>query len=150
LRTAEQASSLKPEAVPELLKALRDRDSAVRYWAAMGLLMRGADAVKPAETQLRSLLADPAPSVRIVACEALGRYGTDDDVAKVLPVLMELASPEKNGIYLSLLSLNALDAMGAKARPVKEAVKSLPSKDPSADARLSGYAANLIASILQN
>ena len=36
LATAELASGLKPDAVPELKKALADADSAVRYWAAMG------------------------------------------------------------------------------------------------------------------
>src|SRR5262245_3925665 len=41
VETAELASILDPSAVPELKQALRDSDSAVRYWAALGLLMRG-------------------------------------------------------------------------------------------------------------
>src|SRR5439155_23958625 len=39
--TAELASGLDPRAAGELTKRLADSDSAVRYWAALGLLMRG-------------------------------------------------------------------------------------------------------------
>ncbi len=40
LKTAELASSLRSDATPELIKSLEDADSAVRYWGALGLLMR--------------------------------------------------------------------------------------------------------------
>ena len=42
---ADLASRLEPAALPELVSALKDDDSAVRYWAALGILMRGQDAV---------------------------------------------------------------------------------------------------------
>ena len=45
---AELASSLQNDAVPELKKALGDTDSGVRYWAALGLRMRGEKAVMTA------------------------------------------------------------------------------------------------------
>src|SRR5262249_14441633 len=38
---AELASLLEPGALPTLKKGLEDRNSAVRFWAALGILMRG-------------------------------------------------------------------------------------------------------------
>ena len=45
LETAELASMLRPDAVPALKAAARDGDAAVRWWAALGFLMRGRDGV---------------------------------------------------------------------------------------------------------
>jgi len=45
-QTAELASGLRTDAVPALGAALREQDSAVRYWAALGFLMRGRDVVR--------------------------------------------------------------------------------------------------------
>ncbi len=88
IATAELASSLKPDAMPALLKALGDSDTAVRYWAVMGILMRGAEAVTKEAVPLRKVLSDEgAPCVRVAAAEALGRYGTDEDAKKSLAVL---------------------------------------------------------------
>jgi hypothetical protein len=47
--------------------ALSDEDSAVRYWAALGLLMRGAAGVAAGEPAFEKLLDDPEPAPRIVA-----------------------------------------------------------------------------------
>ena len=64
---AEAASSLTAAAVPELKKGLVHADSAVRYWAAMGFVMR-----QSTPPELNKLLADPSPSVRaVVSCENL-------------------------------------------------------------------------------
>ena len=77
--TADLASSLDKAATPELEKRLKDPDSAVRYWAALGLLMRGI------KQPLENSLTDASPYVRIVAAEALGRYGTRSRPAKGPP-----------------------------------------------------------------
>src|SRR5262249_9210519 len=44
--TAERASLLQAEAVGSLRKAFEDDDSAVRYWATLGMLMRGRGGVE--------------------------------------------------------------------------------------------------------
>ena len=95
-RAAEAASS--PELVPvaDLVALLADDDSAVRYWGATGLLIRGREAVAEAREPLRKALEDPAPAARIPAAEALGRYGSDADTRAALDVLIELANAEKN------------------------------------------------------
>jgi uncharacterized sulfatase len=125
---AEVASSLEPDAVSELREALHDTDSAVRYWAAMGILMRGERGVESARSELHEALTDASPSVRVVAAQALGQYGTDEDLGAALPVLLKLANKDDNGIYVSMLALNAIDALDGKAAGAVEAVKALPTK----------------------
>ena len=64
--------------------------------------------------ELVKALDDQSPYVRIVAAEALGRYGTDADLEHALPVLLELAPVNRNGVYVSMFALNALDSLGAR------------------------------------
>lgn len=139
--TADQASSLDKGVTPELEKRLKDPDSAVRYWAALGLLMRGL------KQPLENSLDDQSPYVRIVAAEALGRFGTEADLQKALPVLLDLAPPQKTNVFVALAALNALDNLGAKVRPVKEKIKAINPKDPKADARFNSYVARLLEHI---
>ncbi len=147
-QAADLAASLDPAAAPELVKLLSDDDSAVRYWGAMGLLMRGQQAVSQGSDALRRVLADDAPAVRIAAAEALGRYGTNTDARKALDVLMEYADPEKNGIFLSMASLNAVDYMDKRAMPAKARIAKLPTGDPNADRKFRAYVPNLIKKTL--
>lgn len=135
MATAELASSLKADALPELKKAFQDPDSAVRYWAAMGILMRGKTAVELAHKELCTALTDESPSVRIVAAQALGQYGSQADLGKALPVLLELASCEKNSVYVSLMALNAIDYLDGRAASAVEAIKALPTKPKPEDQR---------------
>ena len=52
--TAELASMLRPDDLPALKSALGDDDAAVRYWAVLGILMRGRDAVDPSGPECRA------------------------------------------------------------------------------------------------
>jgi uncharacterized sulfatase len=149
LDMADRASLLKPEAQPELEKGLSDPDSGVRYWAALGLLMRGRNGVEPARARLRGALQDDSPSVRVTAASALGQFGNAEDLALALPTLKDLASPERNGAYVSMLALNAVDALGPKAAPLQEFLKKLPRKDPNAVARANEYVPRLLQRILR-
>jgi arylsulfatase A-like enzyme len=144
MAAAELASSLDEDAVPGLVEALDDRDSAVRYWAAMGILMRGADAVRATKARLVAALDDGSPYVRVIAAEALGRYGGDEEAARALRVLMELAPVDTNGVFVSMLALNALDAMDQRAAPAVDAIRRLPQKGSSAPRRMGAYVPNLI------
>ncbi len=137
METAELASGLEPGAAGELTNRLADSDSAVRYWAAMGLLMReSVDGIKEA-------LSDSSPNVRAVAAEALGRYGGAEDLKRSLEALMELVPADKNGAYVSLLALNALESLGGKATPVKAALRTLELEDKTSPARARGYGKTL-------
>lgn len=148
IATAELASSLERDTVPELIKSIQDKDSAVRYWAAVGILMRGVDAVNATKKTLHQALTDASPSVRVVAAEALGRYGNDEDVAKALEVLLDLARMDRNGVYISILALNALDALDGKTQSAVDAINALPQQAPAIHSRLRSYVPRLIEKIM--
>jgi uncharacterized sulfatase len=145
---AELASSLRRVRTGQMIRMLKDPDSAVRYWGVMGILMRGEKRVKFATPQLRAALTDPAPSVRIAAAEALGRYGSDEDARNALSVLLALAPPDTNGVFVSVQAMNALDAMGGRASSARETIRTMVTKDPTAHERMSTYVPRLVADIL--
>jgi hypothetical protein len=140
----ELASSLKPEATPDLIKAFGDPDSAVRYWAVMGIEMRGAGAVRTARSALHKALGDSSAYVRIVAAEALGQYGDEEDVKKALATLVNTAPADKNGAYVCLRALIAIDSLGAKAKPMAAAIKAIHVEDPETPQRARGYPARVM------
>lgn len=147
---AELASSLNPEAVSQLNSDLRDADSGVRYWGAAGLLMRGQAAVDTCKTGLLAALADSSVSVRVIAAEALGRYGDAADLQLALTALKEAADPTRTNVYVALAAMNALDALGAKAAPILSEMRALPTKDPKAPERANGYMGSLKTSVLSH
>ena len=92
--------------------------------------------------RLSAALADDSPIVRITAAEALGRFGSDEDAAESLKVLLHYARPEENA-FLSLAAWNALDYMDERAAPAKQALLDL-SPDPSdLPQRYGGYGLRL-------
>jgi HEAT repeat protein len=113
----------------------------VRYWAASGLLMR-----KMAEP-LRGSLSDASPYVRIVAAEALGRFGNAEDLKNALAALLEVVPADRNGAYVSIAALNALDALGEKAATAREAILKMPLVDPAAPERARDYGVRLAKEI---
>ena len=145
---ADLAASRQEGAIPKLLEAMDDSDSAVRYWGATGLLIRGKKAVAQTRARLLKALEDEAPAVRIVAAEALGRFGTAADARKALDVLLPLADAEKNGAFLAMMALNAIDYMDVRARPAKAAIERLPREDPNANRRFSRNVGRIIDKIL--
>jgi uncharacterized sulfatase len=144
---ADAASLLRPGATAQLGRGLKDGDSAVRYWAAMGLLMRGQAAVEKQRVELRAALNDEVPAVRMPAARALGLYGNDEDLKLSLAALGELISPEKNGLYVSLEALNAVDALGKKAASLAGAIKAMPQQGSFAGPRTREYVPKLVEHI---
>lgn len=72
-------------AIPELLARAKDPDSAVRFWAVLGLVTsRSSDA--KVVSGLKSALQDKLVSVRITAAEGLFNLGRCEEG---LPVLIE-------------------------------------------------------------
>ena len=96
---------------------LKDEDSAVRYWGAVGCVVRGEQA-KPAEEALLKALGDPSPSVRVAAADALTRIGRVD---AALPILERGLKDDSEWTRLHAATL--LDVLGAKADPVRDALK---------------------------
>ncbi|QDU63505.1 Arylsulfatase [Planctomycetes bacterium Pan216] len=143
LAMAEKASMLKEESTPDLIAALDDADSAVRYWGALGLLMRGSAGVEKGHEQLEASLKDKSPYVRIVAADALGQYGDKADVKQAMTTLLKEADQRNSGVYAAILAFNAIDQLGDKAKPFKKQIAALPEKIPSVKGRPSGYVGRL-------
>ncbi len=141
---AELASSRDSKVIPKLVEELQADDSAVRYWAALGLVMLEEPAVTQARAPLRKALEDPSNSVRCIAAEALGRYGNDEDAQLAREELARLANPEQTGFYIALLALNAIDAMGDRARPLQKTLEELPDGSDSAPPRMGSYIPRLL------
>jgi uncharacterized sulfatase len=145
LGAADLASSGQQNATKQLESAMRDTDAGVRYWGVMGALIRGGKEVNRTHDSLRNAMTDASPSVRIAAAEALGRYGNEEDLSAALAVLIGLADSEKNNSYVAIHALNAIDALGRKAAPLKERIASLPMLDPNSPTRVNNeYATNLV------
>jgi uncharacterized sulfatase len=136
LAAAELAASLKPGVTAQLEKLMADTDSALRYWGAMGVLMRGSAEVAKTKTALKKALADESPAVRIAAAEALGRYGNEDDLKQAMTALLPLCNPVEHGAYVGMQALNAVDGLGAKAKPWAAQVLALPDAAPGAPERV--------------
>lgn len=145
LAMAELASAGTPAGQDKLVAGLSDTNSAVRYWAAMGLLMRGEEAVKQAHTALEKSLDDSSKSVRCIAAEALGKYGTPQESKAAVETLVSLANQNKDGVYVAMLALNGLDKLSnEKVTPVKKEISQLPLKNPKLDRRLQSYVGRLV------
>ena len=111
---ADKAASL---VGPPPTAGLKDSDSAVRYWAVLGHIMRGKSA--------GLMPGDASASVRAVAAEAEGCFGKDARGAA--EALLALGDASKHGVYVAMLALNGLAAMGARApADVRAKVKLLP------------------------
>jgi uncharacterized sulfatase len=144
VETAEAASMLRAEDAPRLVDALHDHDSAVRYWGAMGLLMRGEAGATAAREELLGALRDDSPYVRIVAAEALAQFGRESDLKPALDVLAALGPTDTNGVFVSMAALNSLDALGAKAAPVAELVRRFPAEGKVPHSRYNSYVPRLL------
>jgi uncharacterized sulfatase len=136
---AKRASSLEPAATPELVQALSDSDSGIRYWGCVGLLMRKEQGLATGRAALEKALGDSSPDVRLTAAEALGRFGTEADLQRILPLLSAGADPGKNDVFTAMAALTAITNLGDKAAPLATTLKALPAKAAVPDARFAPY-----------
>jgi len=146
--TAEMAARFTPAEVPKLREAFADTDSAVRYWAAAGMLIRGKTAVDAARAELTEALTDKSGEVQVVAAEALARYGNDADRKAAVARLVERADWGKNSVFVAVAALNALDATGDVAKPFADAIRKLPKKGDMPNPRYGAYVGRLTTDIL--
>jgi uncharacterized sulfatase len=101
------------DALDKLLKLLADKDAALRWWGATGLGLKGG---KKAEEALTAALKDKSV-VRVAAADALRRLGKVD---AALPVLTAALADENPWVRHE--AALAIDELGSKAAPAKEAL----------------------------
>ena len=90
-----------------------------------------------------------APTARVVAAEALARYGTDRDLQQARQVLLELGNPQTGDPFVALAALNAIDALDEKMMPVRGQLARLPKRPKDGPKRASTYHESLLKSILR-
>ena len=139
---ANLASSMKAENLPAIVKLLASEDSGVRYWGAVGLLGQGKAGVAVGRKELVAALADKSPIVRVMAAEALGKFGTSEDAAEALAMLLKHSQPTEDA-YLSTAAWNALDHLDERARPAKAQIKATSPDPVSPPQRYGGYGRRL-------
>lgn len=120
---------------------LRSEDAAIRYWAVLGFTRIGSG------TDVRRVLDDKSPSVRVAAAENLVHFGTKKCVEESLKVLLDYADAKQNSLYVSLAALNAIDRIGAKSQPIAAGIRKLPAEPTDAKHRAAPGIARLLASI---
>ena len=147
LKAAGEASSMKSDAMADLKAGFADKDSAIRYWSAMGILMRGGDGLSAAHDEITQAAKDSSTYVQVVANWALAKYGSEAERAAALPALIGLANWSQHDVFTSMSALNAIGDLGDKAKPIAAQLKPLPAKGESPDGRFNGYVARLLADL---
>jgi uncharacterized sulfatase len=109
-----------------LRPALADQNPIVRYWAAMGAVIRGREAVSSAVADLEKLLADPEPGPRLVAAEALGRFAPETHRQRAIEVLLNDADTDAAGLWVAQLALYTLNQFTDLTAAEKARVAALP------------------------
>jgi uncharacterized sulfatase len=146
---ADIASSMRKADLPKITELLEDPDSAVRYWGALGLLMQEKAGVKKGHDKLLVALSDKSPYVRVIAAEALGKYGSKEDIAKAVDTLGKVVDPIKNGCFPSMLAMNAIDHLDDKSKSLIPLIQSMPRTPTEVDKRFQGYVGRLVETTLK-
>lgn len=150
LEAAQVSSNSFEAATPELLDSRKESNSVVRYWATLGLLIRGDSTVSQYEHALIAALEDSSVDVRIVAARALGSCGSEATREKVLQVLGSLADSERHGVLTAMAALSAIESLGDRAASLRPLIAKLKTEGSSPDERYDSYVPRLVENIRQN
>ena len=144
LAAAELATSLKKNDLSKIAHLLKDNDSAVRYWGAIGILSHKKAGTRAYTKELINALNDKSPYVQATAAEALGQFGSKNEQILAVKTLGKLADPVNNGCFPSMLAMNAIDHLDNKAKSLLSIIKSMPRTPEGVDKRFQGYVGRLI------
>ena len=125
-KMAELASS-GAKALPILLEGAKDKDPAVRYWAATGIGNIASQDEASSTASLKLMQGDSSTVVRIAAARALLRIGKYEKEA-LAELSKALESPEQ---WSRLHAAIVLDEADEKARPALPALKKALKKQPN-------------------
>ena len=150
-QTTDAASNMRPDSTPKLTAALKAAESAVRYWGALGLLMRGEQGFAAAPEEIRQALQkDDSIYVQTVAAEILARYGNDADLKLALDHLIKAADGSQSNVHAAIQALNVIDQLDEKAATLAPQVKELPKDGDWSKGRYSSYVPRLIQTTLED
>jgi hypothetical protein len=151
LDMAERASDRSETDIGVFQDGIEAEENAVRYWSLLGLLIRGEPAVRASEAELARRLDDSVPACRTLAAQCLAQFGTGAHAAAAVERLLAQADLEQNPLFVSLLALNALDAIRestAGLEPYRARLAALPREVDRVPNRLAGYVPRLLERLL--
>ncbi len=119
LDAADIALSKNSANAPRLTEFLKSKDSAIRYWGVVGLLMLGK-AEANTQTALEGMLNDPCGEIRAMAAWVLLQSGKTEKAQQTLANMLRQHAPA------TLMVLNVLDWSAADLTPLVTALDSLP------------------------
>jgi arylsulfatase A-like enzyme len=111
LAIAELASDVNDQNWNQFPQLLTHPEPGVRYWAALGLMLRGREAVAGNIPALVARLDDESPAVRVMAAETLLRTGCHANT-KAIEVLTQACADGPAPPALAIQALNAIDDLG--------------------------------------
>lgn len=150
LAAAERAAGRDLRDTRALRRLAEDDEPAVRWWAATGFLVRGAEAVRAGRGVLGKLMrTDASPSVRIAAAEAVAHWGEPDERAAAAEVLLAAADATRSEYFDAVAALNAIDELPELFAPHRDRLEALPREKPGTDARMRDYLERLVTSAMQ-
>jgi arylsulfatase A-like enzyme len=139
MEVADTAVLQKAGNIPRLIGWLADGNECIRYWAALGCVMLGGKAA-PAAAALKARLTDASGSVKVAAAEALCRAGgTEDGLAILEDCLLRDGNP-----WVRLQSANALQNLGAVAKPCLEAIRKAAGDENNYVQRAAKYTTSIL------
>lgn len=147
LLAADMSSRTDPARRSDFEALLKDPDSAVRYWGAIGLLNRGDQAVVLHKDLLQRALSDASLDVRIAAAQALASHTDGPLRENALATLATLAPPQTHGVLVSMAALAAVESLGEIAAPLRAEIAKLPTTGSSPDKRYNDYVPRLVANV---
>ncbi len=152
LEAADKATHRDEESLGLMVNYLKDSDSAVRYWGAVGLLNRGGIAYAKQADALRACMEDESPYVQIAGAYALAKYGKGEDVRHATDHLLSLTEwNASRPVFVALTALNAVDKLNGKAAHALADIKALPRKNgASPDRRYNGYVNQVLGKVIKD
>ena len=111
LAVAELASDVNDRSWNQFPQLLSHPEPGVRYWAAMGLMLRGREAVIGNVPALVARFDDESPAVRVMAAETLLRTGCHPQTPAI-QVLVQSCADGPAPPALAIQALNAVDDLG--------------------------------------
>lgn len=126
---------------------LRKEEPAIRFWGAMGFVMRGLAIEGPSADELAARLTDVSPAVRVAAAEALVRHGSGEARQAGRAALLRLADAREAGYWAAVEALNAIDGCREQLGDLS-VLRDVPRKVDGVSRRCDDYIERLLRSIL--
>lgn len=137
-----------PEDMDTYIKFLQDKNSAIRYWGATGILMQKNHA-KSAISILKDAVNETSVQTAVLEAETLAQLG-ERELAR--QVYLRILNDKKSNLLDRAFALNSIDAIDFREQEVETWIKNFydeKSKDVKGFALFSEYDFSLAKSILE-